>query len=298
MPTHLPACPDPRCPAQHPPRFPPALPCPARATDEKKESGWRLSVCPAPQRGGIVGTHSLAGGLQEGWKGTQFHKTPSLQVGRCGLKPKQLLSPSAVSLCHGRGHLPSLKSPYQALQGKFTPLTSPWARSWHGGHQTITRVLPLGFEILPRALRAYSQACSLSPQLQSLRGRFLLPQHPLSLGEDTQVEYSCTPITSTPWGNAPGCHLPAPPAPQSLGDRIQVLCSCSLSTSMFWNRHPAALPPSCRHLHPFFQGNLNFPAQDAAGGSVFAYAKLPGELRQRPLVHCPALMSPDHSNWG
>lgn len=179
--------------------------------------------------------------------GLERHPTPqdpSLQVGHCDLKPKQLLSPSAVSLCRGRGHLPSLKSPHQALQGKFTPLTSPWARSWHGGHQTITRVLPLGFQTLPRALRAYSQTCSFSPWLQPCRGRFLFPQHPLSLEEATQVEYSCSPSTPVPWGNAPGCHLPAPPALQSLGDRIQVLCSCSLSTSMLCNRHPGALPPS------------------------------------------------------
>lgn len=103
---------------------------------------------------------------------------PSLRVGHCDLNPKQLFSPSAVSLCHGRGHLLCLKSLHQALQGTFTPLTSPWARSGGGEHPPITRVLLLGSQTLPRALRAYSQACSLSPWLQSCRGRHQVPVPP------------------------------------------------------------------------------------------------------------------------
>lgn len=172
--THLPACPDPRCPAQHPPRSPPALPCPAQATDENKERGWRLSGCPAPHREALL-AHTSCSWAPGGLERHPIPQDPSLQVGHCDLNPKQLLSPSAVSLCHGRGHLPCLKSLYQALQGTFTPLTSPWARSGGGGHQTITRVLSLGFQTLPRALRAYSQACSLSLWLQSCRGWHQVP---------------------------------------------------------------------------------------------------------------------------
>lgn len=148
-----------------------------------------------PHRGEPLLAHPpLQVELQEGWKGTQFHET---HLCRCDLNPKQLLSSSAVSLCHGRGHLPCLKSPYQTLQGTFTPLTSLWARSGGGGHQTITRVLLLRFQTLPKALRAYSQACCLSPWLQSCRDRPLHLQHPLS-----PVEYSCTP--STPYSLGEG----------------------------------------------------------------------------------------------
>lgn len=162
-----------------------------------------------PHRGEPLLAHPpLQVELQEGWKGTQFHET---HLCRCDLNPKQLLSPSAVSLCHGRGHLLCLKSPYQTSQGTFTPLTSLWARSGGGGHQTITRVLPLGFQTLPKALRAYSQACCLSPVLQGQAPGSCTPSTPYP-----QWNIPAPPAPPIPWGKAAGCNLPTPPAPQSL----------------------------------------------------------------------------------
>lgn len=185
-----------------------------------------------PHRGEALLAHTSCRCTPGGLERHPIPQDPSLQVGRCDLNPKQLLCPSAVSPCHGRGHLPYLKSLYQALQGTFTPLTSPWARAGGGGHQTITSAA-LGVpdtskdsESLFPGLLPLSVAAVLQGQAP-----FLNPQHPLSLEAATQLEYSCTPSTPIPWRKTPGCHLPAPPASQSLGDRTQVLCSFS------FNRH-------------------------------------------------------------
>lgn len=210
---------------------------------------------------------------------------PSLRVGHCDLNPKQLLSPSAVSLCHGRGHLPRLVTPPGFTRDIHT-LDLTMGKIWGWGAPTYNQSAAFGVPdtskgseglfpgLLPLSMAAVLQgqapgSCSPStpyPSRQPPGWNIPASPAPPFPGEGTWVLSSCSPSIPIPWGRHLGaiflfpqhpnplgmgskCRVPAPPAPPSLGDGIQVPFSCSLSTSTLWNRHPGALPPKSRH-HP------------------------------------------------
>lgn len=106
--THQQACPDHHCRDQHPPRFPPALPCPAQATEDKEKAMGQTCSVPSPAQGMHCWHAPLGATLHPpllsllGWTpgGVERHPTlqdPSLQVGHCDLHPKQPPSPSRAA---------------------------------------------------------------------------------------------------------------------------------------------------------------------------------------------------------